>query len=281
MKREELLVHELSGSRADRYAAEILVPQLSRSMGCEASVEAVQRALQLPWNSLAALYGHYAFARRGKDRARLEKSSLEALYRTRSEVGDAFFEQSNARAIWNAFEALCKERSEKPMEQLNLGPIAGLAETAQEIFRETGGQSLAAWIVESAEEEGRIEDCFTRMVELRGVGPKIVSLFLRDLSYLFDLESLIEPVDRLYLLPMDKWLRQLAPVIIDEPEVDDMADWVMAGKITKHVRRMDSSPVRVSMGATYFGLRELRFNETFETGIQRLSEQAKAQVSLS
>jgi len=54
---------------------------------------------------------------------------------------------------------------------------------------------------------GEVLKAHTQLRRIGGIGPKIASLFLRDISTLYDLQPL--PQDREYLQPVDIWIRRV------------------------------------------------------------------------
>lgn len=246
------VVEALAGKCADRYVADLLLPPLAKSVRSIASVPAIKDGLLDPYCCLTALYEHYAFSRRGKDRQELASLASRALQRAR-ERGD-LLEHKDASILWQEYLTLCAERKRKPMEQLNQGPIAGLLELAQEIYRLDGIGSIAGWTISGLAATDRVENQFLRIVDIRGVGPKVTSVFLRDVVFLFAQESRLDHIDRLYVQPIDKWIRLLAPHVLGEEGLDEAADWVLAGKMAKHARRSGVSGIRLNMGMSYFGM---------------------------
>ncbi len=267
-----LLIRAMAGDRADRYVGEILLPALCRAVRLSShSLPSLRECLNDPFSSLEVLFGHYAFSRRGKDRYELSSLAVEALHRTaRNLPFDDFLREPDASILWENFVAVCQEKNKKPLEQLNRGVIAGLAELAQEIRRVGGNGSVAHWVYTTTIRTDRIEPQFMRMVDIRGVGPKLCSLFIRDMVYLYNLEDQIDHVDRLYVQPVDKHIRSIAHYIIDELGDEDAADWVLAGKIAKYTRRAGVSGIRFNMGTTYFGMREAPSPAIFQSAIDRI-----------
>jgi hypothetical protein len=265
------IIRAMSGPRADSYVDEVLIPSLARASRAMHSLEAIRDQLSKPYRCLEAVFSHYAFARRGRDRFDLSEMAVLALHRISSEEDfGQFLALDNAVSLWEAFVEICQERKRKPMEQLNSGVIAGMAELAQEIYVLDGTGSIAAWIAKGIRQTGRVEPQFLRMVDVRGVGPKITSLILRDAVYIYGLEELVDHADRLYIQPVDKWIRMIAPYVIDEPNADDLADWILAGKLAKYTRRAAASGIRFNMGATWFGMREVRAQEFFDSSVRHL-----------
>jgi hypothetical protein len=269
----------MAGERADRYVEDILTPSIRACLEVESNDQrGLFELIVDPLNCLKTVFGVYAFARRGKDRGELSEIAVDSLIRVAGDDQmESFLAQPNARSLWNEFVDICHERKRKPLEQLNCGVIAGLAELSQEIARLSPEGSIASWIVEGVLQTGRVEPQFFRMVDVRGVGPKLASLLLRDFVFLSGSEDEIDLVDRLYTIPIDKWMRMIAPVVIDDPYSDQMADWILAGKVAKHARLAGVSPIRFTMGTTYFGMRELRFGEDIN---ERISELVGAKISL-
>jgi hypothetical protein len=271
-----LLMAYLAGPMADAYVSESLLPALSKTLKLPiTSVEAARDALRQPYYGLKVLLGHYAFARRGRERSTFSDMATIALRRASS---PSDFEQllaaPDATMLWGAFTQVCEEWKEKPMEQLNRGAIAGLAELAQEIYRLDGRGSIVDWIVGSAQATHRLEPQFMRIVDIRGIGPKLSSLFIRDVAFLFDLEDRIAPVDRLYVQPIDKWLRATAPLVLPDMDSSQTADWILAGKVSKYARRTGVSGIRLNMGTSYFGYREARSPENIQSALERLRRRA-------
>lgn len=255
-----ILLRVLSGDRADRYLAEITLPHLQSALRAPSPrLDDIRAELRDPYSCVRAFYSHYAFARRGKDRDELGQIASVALSRIASkETFAEVLSEPNGESIWQAFSEICVERKRKNPEQLNQGLIAGILELAQEIFRHDGVGSIAQWIERSVMATDRIEAPFLRLVDIRGVGPKTTSTFLRDVCFLLNLEDQLDPKDRLFIQPIDRWTRQVAEIVVPELRDHHAADWVIAGKLAKYTRRAGVSGIRFNMGTTYFGLREAR-----------------------
>jgi hypothetical protein len=238
---------------ADRYITDFLLPGLARYTGVQPAVDEVRSALRDPYLCLRSFLGFYAFSRRGKDRVDTANAAVAALDEVMGDNPKPFLLASDASAMWAAFEEQCTINKRKPQEQLNVGLVAGIPELAQEIFRSDGVGSIAEWIEGTVVRTSRIEDQFMRIVDIRGVGPKVASVFLRDIVFLFSLEDQIDPIDRLYVQPLDKWTRTIAPAIIEEPGIDHSADWILAGKMAKYTRKSGISGVRFNMGVAALG----------------------------
>jgi hypothetical protein len=261
----------IASSYADRFAGESLFPSLQQATRAPSpSLKEIRAAFAAPYRCLLAFYAHYAFARRGREREEMGSIAAAALKRT---CGEADFprllRQEDGSELWRQFQAVCAERGRKSHEQLNRGLIAGMLELAQEVYQLDGVGSIAGWIVQSVMQTGQLEAPFLRIVDIRGVGPKTTSTFLRDTAFLFGMEDQIDPQDRLYLQPVDKWLRLFAAVVAPELHGADPVDWIVAGKVAKYARKAGVSGVRFNMGATYFGAKEVREPSNFEGALER------------
>ncbi|HRF58883.1 MAG TPA: hypothetical protein PLH94_03085 [Fimbriimonadaceae bacterium] len=270
--RSAAIIAALASDRADRYIQEVLLPNLQHAARTETmEIEALRTALSNPFRCLQAFFAHYAFSRRGKDKDELASMAVIALRRiTDEESFPKLLEEADGNRLWEAFCQVCQERRRKNSEQLNRGLLAGMLELAQEVNALEQGDSIIGWIVRGARATDRIEAQFLRIVDIRGVGPKTTSTFLRDVAFLFELEARIDPLDRLYIQPVDRWLRLAAQVIVPELDETKSVDWVIAGKLAKYSRIAGVSGIRFNMGASYFGTREVREADRYPLAMEDL-----------
>lgn len=268
----KVLLETMAGTYADRYISELMLPHLQAAIHADTpSIQDITALMLDPYVSLQAFYAHYAFARRGRDRRELADLAVQALKRvtSRATIVDLLRDEDGSQ-IWDAFSELCCIRHRKPAEQLNRGLIGGMVELAQEIFALDEVGSISNWIVQGVLQTGRIEPQFLRIVDIRGVGPKTTSTFLRDLVFLYNVEGPLDHQDRLFVQPVDRWLRLMSAYVIPEDGVPDAADWIIAGKIAKYARRAGVSGVRFNMGSTFFGLMEVQNPSRFRECINAL-----------
>jgi hypothetical protein len=152
---------------------------------------------------------------------------------------------------------VCQEHQRKINEQLNRGLIEGLASYAARLYAEDEIGNIWMDIQQAIVQSGRVEPIYQKITEIKGIGPKVGALVLRDMVALYDLESVIEPADYHYLQPVDTWIRRIGPLLSDEID-DKTADWVIAGKLAKLCRRNRVSGVRFNQGVQYLAIVELR-----------------------
>jgi hypothetical protein len=266
------ILRALEGRVADEYVNESLLPALREGLRTSADRPALARtALLESYPSLRLFYLRYAFVKRGRERRELAESACDALDWVIEHEGlDGLLGAPDARALWAAFSEICAKRCVRNSDQLNRGVVAGIAELAQEIYRQDGEGSIGRWIWRAVVKDRRIEPCFLRMVDVRGVGPKTTAMFLRDVVYVLDLEPRLEHSDRIYIQPIDRWLRCIAGHIAPELRGEHVADWVVAGKLAKYTRRSGVSGIRFNMGASLFGAKVVREPDRLEAALERL-----------
>lgn len=265
-------MNRIATEYADRYIQDFMQPHLATAFGVDASqIVALRGSFVDPRLCLSAFFCHYAFARRGKDREALSSLAMEALKRTCSNISfEEVLKEPDGSRLWDAFVAACADKRYKNNEPQNRGIIQGMLELSQEIYELDGVGSIAGWIVNGVQQNGHVEPQFLRIVDIRGVGPKCTSTFMRDIVYLFGLEDKVEPKDKLYIQPVDRWLRLMARLLVDEPGMDSAADWVIAGKISRYTRLARVSSIRFNMGTTYFGNKVVRDVDRFDKCVTEL-----------
>jgi hypothetical protein len=262
MMEVEAILNRLAGEKAEKFQHEVLYPQLARAMRTQLpDSQAVRDALADPYYAFRAMLGYYAFAKRGNDRAEYSGFALQALDKVLK--GDkanfsAFLASGNApEQLWNAFVAVCQENQRKINEQLNRGLIEGLAGYAARLYAEDTIGNIWMDIQQAIVQSGRVEPIHQRITDIKGIGPKVGALVLRDMVALYDLESRIDAGDYHYLQPVDTWIRRIGPLLSDEID-EKTADWVIAGKLAKLCRRNRVSGVRFNQGVQYLAIVELR-----------------------
>jgi len=84
------------------------------------------------------------------------------------------------------------------------------------------------------------------------IGPKITSLYLRDLVCMYSLEKFISKEDLIFLQPIDTWVRKVAfkVGIIDDIKSSDEE---VRRKIVETCRNLDISTIKFNQGAWYIG----------------------------
>jgi hypothetical protein len=103
---------------------------------------------------------------------------------------------------------------------------------------------------------------YDRLNDIRGVGPKIASFFLRDVA-LRDPASYHEIQNRELLQPIDIWVRRTATLLAGDPD-DRRSNLAIAKELVKLAAEAGCCDLSVNSGSWYFGsqvvgtLRDLR-----------------------
>lgn len=251
----------------DKYVEEFLFPHLAKPLKVGRDDHAaVLEALRQPTGALRALYGHYAFARRGKGRQELVESALAVLDLISAKDGLA----TPGDDVWAVFETELRSRGMRASETQDRGIVQGLFELAVEVESEGPGESIVTWIERTVHETGAVEGLFNRIVDIRGLGPKTTSTFIRDVVFIYGHEQELEAAEKIHIQPVDRWLRLMAHEAVPESGMREAADWVIAGKVSKYCRRAGVSSILFSMGCTHFGQRVVREVERFDYEIGKL-----------
>jgi hypothetical protein len=259
---QKRVIRKIAGEKATRFQQDVLLPRIASVLRLPPiSQDMILEALESPHAVLRVVYGYYAFSRRGDVGDEYAAIAVEALNRLTptDEAFDHLLESSGPISLWSLFLQVCEERRRKPTEQMNRGILDGILELVQDIHREDCVGNLFHAVRDSVIRSGKIQPWFERLVAVRGIGPKICSLMLRDIVWLYALELHVEPADRLFMQPIDAWVRRIADYVSEEVSSETTPDWVIAGKVTKMARQAGVSGIAFSMGMQYFGANEVRF----------------------
>lgn len=268
------VLRTLSARRADLFQIESLIPQLAQAMKAPCNNLADARdALADPYLAFRAMIGHYAFAKRGKDRHEYAALAMEALddpMPNANEFSELLAGGHAGDRLWQSFAAVCARQNRKVNEQLNRGVFEGLGDFATEIYQSDGIGNIWTTLHESIVRRGRAEPVYHQIVNIRGIGPKVGSLLLRDMVAIYQMEDRIEPIDYHYLQPVDAWTRKAGPILSSEI-CEGAADWIVAGKLAKLCRRNRVSGVRFSQGMQYLAVSEVQNIHLLPAHLERLA----------
>lgn len=110
---------------------------------------------------------------------------------------------------------------------------------------------------------GQIYKHYNELQRIRGMGPKVSSLYLRDLVSLFDLEEhLKNEQDFATVMPVDTWIRKITKSLRIAGEKANDADIVSV--LIKESEESNVSPILINQGIWYVGTR------SFETCFDRI-----------
>ena len=152
-------------------------------------------------------------------------------------------DETFAQRGWETFEKECETNSYKVNERQTKGPIK---EVIEKLHHE-GKPNLVALLRSKT-----LEEAYEFLKGIKGLGPKIAALLLRDLwSYVGPWPNTSE--DEMYCLqPVDIWVRFWSKRCWDEANLPN-ADEACAKLIVGWCREVGVNPIRFNMGAWFVG----------------------------
>ena len=229
----------------------------------------------LPWQSAAIFLSTYAFERSGVN-PNYALAAEDSIQEGLEEI-----EENNHNlesALWKLFCKKMKYGEDEGYGGLNYGrnplsPFRSKTETKPD------GKSLFARMKKEKVnnltgdlQALTIREAFSFLNSIRGIGPKITSFFLRDLSEKCHKKP---PEDRELLQPIDVWIRRIVFTIrVDnwsaENEYDNRRDREIAEWIVEEAKKAKCNPERINMGMWYFGSQvcgrsKYRFDQIFRS----------------
>lgn len=111
--------------------------------------------------------------------------------------------------------------------------------------------------------------------KIRGVGPKISSLYLRDVVSLFDLENCLRNGDYEAVMPVDTWIRKIAKnlEIVRNSKAKDNE---IVRAIIDMCKENNISPIQINQGIWYIGTQ--RFEPCFNRVLKAMEETKKGRT---
>ena len=208
------------------------------------------KAKEDPWASLRLLLSDYAFEHQG-----VSQDYSPAAVDTIDEINSSSLSEDIASVVWDSFK---KKLKPKGLNEMN----NSLCPKGEKYERKDGDKRtprttkkvsiiqfaakrkelpIVAWAYAMMEGE-KLKDAYAELQKINGIGPKIASLFLRDLAVYFKLEP---KENRRFLQPVDTWIRFVVQAISDNPKADD-------GECAQFIVDNSKAPERVNQGIWYF-----------------------------
>lgn len=187
----------------------------------------------------------YAFERQGRSPA-FSPAAVESIRRCRKAHISGDFPQ----AVWENFCDLLENQGLNP----KLNPLC----PKYPLYHPTNSCNCI-WCISNSEniivssknalKVGQTKEAWAKLVKIQGIGPKIASLFLRDVAIRYENElRLPKDNDRWLLQPIDIWVRrivmQLDNNIDKNARYEELAKWI----VSKSER-----PEYCNQGMWYFG----------------------------
>jgi endonuclease III len=216
---------------------------------------------------------HYAFERKGRSPF-YPKIAAKIVKNYKEEISQDCF----VKDIWDRFLKELNNSESKPNKNLNPLFKFGNQTTITEFIKticEKHDYNLLKWI-KMMLEEGYLEEVFNQLVKVRGIGPKIASFYLRDITYAFELEKVIDKKNARYIQPIDVWTRRAAKVWANNQKKSDKG---YAEIIIQKCEEVGASYVLVNTGLWFLGSQicklETLFNKILIDGIKELKRVLK------
>lgn len=196
------------------------------------------------WDSLAIFLEGYAFERQGRkpDYSHAAVDTVNAYRRD-----DRSIQKKDNNRIWERFSNSLNNRKlnkkNNPLCRIH-GRKLSLVDVV--LKYEMANSTFSEFLKNSIEQEKTVLNAHKVLCEeIRGIGTKIASFYLRDLVAVTKI-NLSETDYRHLLQPVDIWVRRVVTNIQRNPKIKD-------GKIPDFIVTNSEQPELVNMGMWYFG----------------------------
>ena len=205
------------------------------------------------WDSLAIFLGEYAFERQGR-RPDYFHAAVDALFWCKQQ-NNGNLTQNVISDIWRRFSELLKNQLNKKNNPLypsiepdNKRLSKENSSVIEIVINKKITPSFTTYFQNQINQDSKIQGAFNLLKDIRGVGDKIVSLYLRDLVDAMNI-SLDHIPDRYLLQPIDIWVERTIKILATNQSMDreKVAKWVV-----DKAKEYDINPERVNMGIWFF-----------------------------
>ncbi len=204
------------------------------------------------------LLRYHAFARAGGEQAGYGSIAHTAF----KELDLTNGEEIPPAELWNEFRRRCEHEGIGVNEPLNKGVVTGLAKLANR------RGNIFLWVRNEVDATGELRPVFLEVEDITGIGRKIATFILRDIVWFWDIEDRVEPHDRKYLHPIDRWVSRVALNLW--PELEGLGRSEIAQNLGQECTDHGISNAEFNQGAWYLGARALDGDEDrLEAALQR------------
>ena len=154
-------------------------------------------------------------------------------------------------------EALEVNGVNKKGDRLMVGSLINFIESSEE-------KNLVKMIIQKIKSK-KLEEVYNELDDIWSIGPKIASLILRDIVYIYKLESYLTKESYYYLQPVDTWVHQVSEKLelIDLEKAKDKNDKSKiygdeSKDITDKCFEFGVNPIHYNQGAWYVGKNSLK-----------------------
>jgi hypothetical protein len=210
-----------------------------------------------------------SFERAGGGRAGYNKLAVQEL---RACVNDAggyqnFIQSASPQdEVWRRFKDGSMGSSTGLNQSLNEAVVKGLVILAKESDADDFNPFVR---ISNLAKAAGILSAWGALRAIKGIGDKIASLVVRDIVSIMAFESSISKEERVFLQPVDIWIRRTVQIIW---RLDGrMPDWALAMRTVSELDKLGLSGVRFNQGAWYYGSEQVRRLESLESEIESRS----------
>ena len=117
------------------------------------------------------------------------------------------------------------------------------------------GKNILHFLIEQIKSK-KIAEAYQDLDGIWSIGPKIASLILRDVVYIYELENYLSDEDYYFLQPIDTWVHNLSKRIelVDRIKIYK----VEAKDITDRCFELGVNPIHCNQGVWYVGSNSLK-----------------------
>ena len=211
------------------------------------------------------------FERSGGGRAGYNHRAIEALNAcvTLAAGYESFLKSPTAQnELWSKFESFCKRDGIGLNRQNNEGVIRGVIELA----KESGLMGSNPFTGLASLTPNNVYEAWRRVRMMKGIGDKLASFLIRDIVSIMGCESSVPKDQRIFLQPIDGWVRTTCQLLWDFSE--RIPDWVLSAKVVLECDRLGLSAIGFNQGAWMYGPHKVggttdRLKENIETATWR------------
>lgn len=206
--------------------------------------------------ALRCFLGYYAHARQGAPAIYpdLARGTLSYLFKGKITT----ITSSDAIQAWKYYQDSARGRRIKGLNR-ELNPMNSRSGVLT-VMASSSITNLASYTRDQLQ-KGKTQDIHKLLMSIQGVGTKIASLYLRDITHLGKLNEWTIP-DAHLLQPIDTWIGQSLKILFG----DLVPSWLkdQQQRIIQLCTKAKCSPIAYNQGAWYIGSQVARDPNTFE-----------------
>jgi ribosomal protein S13 len=228
--------------------------------------------------ALKLFISSYAFERSGAPRS-YKNAAIQAL----EKCMESLSAEDASQKVWEKFQEILN--SADLNAKLNpLNPGGSKCDAVAFCKRAAASEDCNIYLFLLRKiQANKIEEAHKMLMEIRGIGPKIASLFLRDVAIAEKIE-ITNLDDRHLLQPIDVWLERIAQILADQKiEKRNVGKWLV-----DLADKAGCCALRLNAGSWYFGSQvaqtesqlkcDLKNMQNFASAVERYRQDAMEQA---